>query len=112
MEASAAGNTEKAKSNDKKLEGKAGQATEKGVNKDGAVPPETARDLMPFPLNRAFISQPILSDELREEIWTRIMKDGKSVRTVSAELGVEMSRVGAVVRLKEVEREWQRIVSS
>jgi len=40
------------------------------------------------------------------------MKDGKSVREVSAELGVEMSRVGAVVRLKEIEKEWMRIVSS
>jgi len=36
------------------------------------------------------------------------MKDGQSVKTVSAELGVEMSRVGAIVRLKEVEKEWIR----
>jgi hypothetical protein len=76
------------------------------------IPPETARDLIPFPLNRKFVSQAVLSDELREEIWKRIMKEGKSVRKVSAELGVEMSRVGAVVRLKEVEKEWLRIVSS
>jgi hypothetical protein len=75
------------------------------------LPPETARDWAPFPLNRTFISQPVLSDELREEIWLRIMKDGKTVRDVSAELGVEMRRVGAVVRLKEVEKEWERLVS-
>jgi hypothetical protein len=77
----------------------------------GTIPPENTRDLMPFPLNRSFISQAVLSDELREEIWKRIMKDSKSVREVSAELGVEMSRVGAVVRLKEVEKEWERVVS-
>ena len=75
------------------------------------LPPETARDWAPFPLNRAFISQPVLSDELREEIWLRVMKDEKTVREVSAELGVEMRRVGAVVRLKEVEKEWERLVS-
>jgi transposase-like protein len=84
----------------------------KELDHKGELPPETTRDLTPFPLNRAFISQAVLSDELREEIWKRIMKDGKSVREVSAELQVEMSRVGAVVRLKEVEKEWQRIVSS
>jgi Eukaryotic mitochondrial regulator protein len=77
----------------------------------GEIPPETTRDLTPFPLNRNFISQPVLSDELREEIWKRVMKDGKSVREVSAELTVEMSRVGAVVRLKEIEKEWEQIVS-
>jgi Eukaryotic mitochondrial regulator protein len=75
------------------------------------LPPETARDWAPFPLNRTFISQPVLSDELREEIWLRVMKDEKTVREVSAELGVEMRRVGAVVRLKEVEKEWERLVS-
>jgi hypothetical protein len=75
------------------------------------LPEETQRDRVPFPLNRNFYSQPVLSEELREEIWSRIMKDGKSVREVSAELKVEMSRVGAVVRLKEVEKEWKRIVS-
>jgi hypothetical protein len=75
------------------------------------LPPETARDWAPFPLNRTFISQPVLSDELREEIWLRVMEGGKTVREVSAELGVEMRRVGAVVRLKEVEKEWERLVS-
>jgi hypothetical protein len=86
---------------------------EEGKEQDnkGEIPPETTRDLTPFPLNRSFVSQAVLSDELREEVWKRIMKDSKSVREVSAELGVEMSRVGAVVRLKEVEKEWERIVS-
>jgi hypothetical protein len=84
---------------------------EKGEKDTSKLPPETTRDWAPFPLNRTFISQPVLSDELREEIWSRIMKEGKTVREVSAELGVEMRRVGAVVRLKEVEKEWKRIVS-
>ena len=104
----------------KKLkEGKRGEATtqsepeldNEGKEFKGQIPPETTRDLQPFPLNRNFISQPVLSDEFREEIWKRVMQDGKSVREVSAELTVEMSRVGAVVRLKEIEKEWDRTVS-
>jgi hypothetical protein len=79
----------------------------------GAVrlPKESLRDLRPYPLNYSFVSQPVLSELAREEIWNRIMKQGKSVRDVSAELHVDMHRVGAVVRLKEIEKEWQRIVS-
>lgn len=68
--------------------------------------------MAPFPGNPVFVSQPILSEEMREEIWRRIMQDGQTVRDVSASLGVEMRRVGAVVRLKEIEKEWLRIVSS
>ena len=76
------------------------------------TPPETNRDLRVFPANPSFLSQPVLSEGFRESIWERIMKEGQSVREVSAQMGVEMSRVGAVVRLKEIEKEWQRIVSS
>jgi hypothetical protein len=76
------------------------------------LPPESQSDLIPFPLNKQFRSQPVVSEELREIVWQKIMKDGQSVKTVSAELGIEMSRVGAIVRLKEVEKEWIRKVSS
>jgi len=76
-----------------------------------AVPPETVRDWRVFPHNPSFISQPVLSEPFREAIWKKIMLEGQSVREVSAGMRVEMSRVGAVVRLKEIEKEWQRIVS-
>lgn len=102
--------------NETGAQGEAGDAAEskvgRGKEKGNTIPPETTADLRPFPLNRAFVSQPVLSNELRETIWERVMKEGKSVREVSAELGVEMSRVGAVVRLKEIEKEWKRQVSS
>lgn len=76
----------------------------------GVLPRESQADLRPFPLNHEFISQPVLSEALREKIWESVMKEGKSVDMVSAQLKVEMSRVGAVVRLKEVEKEWLRKV--
>lgn len=70
------------------------------------------RPKTPFPLNDHFVSQPILSEKLREEIWRRVTVDKKSIRNVSVELGVEMRRVGAVVRLLEVEKQWRAEVSS
>lgn len=96
--------------------GKRIEESEKSENskdpEEKKLPPETNRDLVPFPLNRTFLSQPVLGGMVKEEVWFRIMVEGKSVREVSAELGIEMSRVGAVVRLKEIEKEWERIVSS
>lgn len=76
------------------------------------IPKERPDDLMPFPLNRQFRSQPVLSEELREEIWRRAVIMGQSVKVISANLGVEMARVGAVVRLKTVEKDWIEQVCS
>jgi hypothetical protein len=74
------------------------------------IPVELADDLVPFPLNTNFMSQRVLSDELRDEVYRRVVVEGKSVRVVSSELGIEMSRIGAVVRLKSVEEEWVKEV--
>jgi len=72
--------------------------------REGEDTKESREDLRPFPLNQHFISESIVSEELRQEIWRRVQVEKKSVRTVSVELGVEMRRVGAVVRLVELER--------
>ena len=74
------------------------------------LPKETTEDLMPFPMNQRFRSQTVLSEELKDAIWKRVMEDGKSVRDVSATLHVDMNRVGAVVRLKAVEKKWEQEV--
>lgn len=75
------------------------------------IPKETAEDLRPFPMNAQFTSQSILSEDFRLEIWRRVQESGKSVRQVSAEMGVDMRRVAAVVRLVEVERRMKAEVS-
>lgn len=80
------------------------------ANGSKSLPPEQVNDLIPFPQNRAFRSERIVNEAMREDIWGKIMKDGQSVKAVSAQLGVEMNRVGAIVRLKEVEKEWMRQV--
>jgi Eukaryotic mitochondrial regulator protein len=62
------------------------------------------RALRPFPMNPHFVSQSVLSEPLRQEVWRRVQVEKKPARQVSVELGIEMRRVGAVVRLVEVER--------
>ena len=68
--------------------------------------------LRPFPLNPQFHSQPVLSEELREVIYLKVVRDKMSVRTVSTLMKVSMERVGAVVRMKQMERDWLKEVSS
>lgn len=79
--------------------------------REGEDSKEGRDDLRPFPLNMHFVSESILSESLRQEIWRRVQIDKKSVRTVSVELGVEMRRVGAVVRLVELENQARLEVS-
>jgi hypothetical protein len=90
-----------------------GEAEEKASKKktskeeeDGMLPPETEQDLRPFPLNQFFRSQPVLSEGLREAIYQRVKKEGATVSLASVEFGVSNERVGAVVRLKQMEKEW------
>ena len=90
----------------KKIQG----AGVKGTTDEPPLPKESGEDLMPFPMNRQFRSQRVLSEELKDSIYERIMENGSSVRNVSAVLGVEMNRVAAVVRLKAVEKQWEKEV--
>ncbi|KAF9869528.1 hypothetical protein CkaCkLH20_13013 [Colletotrichum karsti] len=66
----------------------------------------TAPD-QPFPLNPLFRSQAVLSEEMREEIYTRIKTEKHSMKSVSADLGVDVRRVAAVVRMMEIQKEWE-----
>lgn len=65
----------------------------------------------PFPSNPLYISEPVLSEDSREEIWRKVVQEGEAIKSVSANFGVDMRRVAAVVRLKEVEKAWERDVS-
>ncbi|TLS21651.1 uncharacterized protein PpBr36_09294 [Pyricularia pennisetigena] len=60
----------------------------------------------PFPLNPHFRSAPVLSESARELVWEKVMIKGEPMKSVSAELGIDIRRIGAVVRLKEVEKDW------
>jgi len=77
-----------------------------GEAEENRLPPEGIQDLRPFPQNKEFLSERVTSEELREAVWSKVMREGMSVKAVSVLMGVEMSRVGAIVRLKEVEKQW------
>lgn len=77
----------------------------------GGRPKERIQDLRPYPMNPAFRSESVLSEALREEIYRQIVNAGIDVSTVSAAYGVDTRRVGAVVRLKTIEKQWQADVS-
>lgn len=66
----------------------------------------------PFPNNPLFRSQSVLSDEMRNIIHRKVMVEGNPMKSVSEEMGVDVRRVAAVVRLKEVEKQWAKDVSS
>lgn len=65
----------------------------------------------PFPLNPLFRSQPVLADSTRDLIYDKVTRKGESLKAVSAEMHVDVRRVAAVVRLKEVENQWKAEVS-
>jgi len=76
------------------------------------LPPETVEDLRPFPLNKHFVSEPVLSEDFRNEIYHRLTKGNDTIRQVSADLQVSIERVAAVYRLKEVEKRWAEKVGT
>ncbi|OLN86067.1 37S ribosomal protein S35, mitochondrial [Colletotrichum chlorophyti] len=60
----------------------------------------------PFPMNPFFQSEPVLSEPMREDIFQRVKQKRQPLKQVSAELGVDVRRVAAVVRMKEIEKQW------
>lgn len=66
--------------------------------------PDGSENKRPFPNNTTFVSESVLSEELRNEVYAQVVERKKSVRAVSIEYGIDMRRVAAVVRLVEMER--------
>ncbi|MBE3047669.1 hypothetical protein IMZ48_35180 [Candidatus Bathyarchaeota archaeon] len=60
----------------------------------------------PFPNNPFFRSQAVLDENARETIWRRVQRKQEPMKVVSADMGVDVRRVAAVVRLKEIEKSW------
>ncbi|KAF2416910.1 hypothetical protein EJ08DRAFT_654648 [Tothia fuscella] len=99
---------ERAEAETEEKERKASLREERVMERDKNKKPQSTRDLRPFPLNQHFLSQAVLSEEFREEIYMDIVESKKTVRSVSSDWGVSMERVGAVVRMKQMERDWLR----
>ncbi|BGP14431.1 hypothetical protein JCM10213_004554 [Rhodosporidiobolus nylandii] len=69
----------------------------------------------PFPLNPTFNPLPPLADSIKTKIYNAYLSnillkdatDSQVVRAVSAKHGVSMDRVRAIIRLKELEKQWK-----
>ncbi|OAA63511.1 Ribosomal protein S35, mitochondrial [Niveomyces insectorum RCEF 264] len=72
-------------------------------NQEDFSPRPTRR---PFPYNKQFSSTPVLSERLREQVWDKVTNEGESIKAVAAEYSIDMRRVAAVVRLKQIEKAW------
>lgn len=68
--------------------------------------PSKIRELKVYPLNQYFISQPVLSEQLRDKIYQDVVEKGSTVAQASITWQIDMRRVAAVVRLKAVEKQW------
>jgi hypothetical protein len=65
----------------------------------------------PFDLNPYFASMPVLSEHLKESIYNFVVHNGKTVKAASEHFRVSIERVVAVVRMKQIERNWVKEVS-
>ncbi|GAA5947331.1 hypothetical protein JCM3775_005367 [Rhodotorula graminis] len=69
----------------------------------------------PFPLNPTFNPLPPLADSIKTKIYNSYLHnillkdatDSQVVRAVSTRFGVSMDRVRAIIRLKELEKQWK-----
>jgi hypothetical protein len=60
----------------------------------------------PFLQNPTFRSEHVLSEASRDKIWNLVMEQGMPIKAVSATYGVDMRRIAAVLRMKQIERRW------
>ncbi|CAD6501618.1 BgTH12-01868 [Blumeria graminis f. sp. triticale] len=82
--------------------------TKSHAEQSKVLPSATRRDLTPFPANKDFMSETVLGPWLQHKVWEDVMVRGMTVREVSAQRGIEMSRVAASVRLVQVEKLWKQ----
>jgi len=72
---------------------------------------KTPSKQFPFPNNRQFISEPVLSEKMRKDIYEQVVTQRKSIRDVSLNNNVSMERVAAIVRMQRIEEDWKKEVS-
>lgn len=58
-----------------------------------------------FPNNPLYRSEPVVNDPTRRLIYERATKDGQALKAIAAEMGLDVRRVAAIVRLKEAQNQ-------
>ncbi len=66
---------------------------------------------IPFPNNPLFRSEPVVNDQTKRFIYQRATQEGVALKAIAAEMGLDVRRVAAIVRLKEAQKQWTNSVS-
>ncbi len=66
---------------------------------------------IPFPNNPLFRSEKVVNDPTRRLIYQRATQEGQALKAIAAEMGLDVRRVAAIVRLKEAQKQWTNSVS-
>ncbi|OAA74931.1 Ribosomal protein S35, mitochondrial [Akanthomyces lecanii RCEF 1005] len=61
---------------------------------------------IPFPNNPLFRSEPVVNDQTKRFIYQRATQEGVALKAIAAEMGLDVRRVAAIVRLKEAQKQW------
>lgn len=62
-------------------------------------------------MNPSFKPAPPISDKTREEIYKRYMSNPEkyNIRVLSGAYGISFKRIDAILRLKGLERNWEKV---
>ncbi|OAA53286.1 Ribosomal protein S35, mitochondrial [Cordyceps fumosorosea ARSEF 2679] len=61
---------------------------------------------VPFPNNPLFRSERVVNDATKHLIYQRATQEGQALKAIAAEMGLDVRRVAAIVRLKEAQKQW------
>jgi Eukaryotic mitochondrial regulator protein len=67
--------------------------------------------MQPFPLNPSFKPPTPVSDKLKSHIYDLYMANPTTngVRSIAARYGMSIKRVDAILRLKGLEKDWEKV---
>lgn len=62
-------------------------------------------------MNPSFVPPPPLPNMMQEEIYQRYMADpeANNIRYLSSQYGISLKRVDAILRLKGLEKSWEKV---
>lgn len=66
--------------------------------------------LHPFPQNTHCKTASVISDDLKSQIFTDVTEGGILTQELAHKYGIKLSRVEAIVKLQQVERNWREKV--
>lgn len=66
--------------------------------------------LHPFPANPACKTASVISDDLKQKIFSDVVESGMHSQEVAHKYGIKLARVDAIVRLQQIEKGWKEEV--